>query len=88
MKPTAWLEHAVCRGKNPRLWFPLELKTSGPEFSPQGMRDAAEAKSYCRECPVRTECLEYGLYEESGIYGGRTARERRAIVKSRREKAS
>lgn len=85
---TDWKRSAACRGKNPRLWFPLELKTSGPEFGAQGMRDAAEAKSYCRECPTRAECLEYGLYEESGIYGGRTPRERRAIVKSRRGKAS
>lgn len=83
MKSVTWLEDAACRGKDPGLWFPSELKTSGPEFSPQGMRDAAEAKSYCQGCPVSVECLDYGLHEETGIYGGKTPRERRAIVRAK-----
>lgn len=38
-----------------------------------------DAKALCAACPVRTECLEYGLGEPTGIWGGRTARERRMI---------
>lgn len=34
------------------------------------------AKAVCRGCPVRTECLEFGLDEPTGIWGGRTLRER------------
>lgn len=38
-----------------------------------------DAKAVCAACPVRADCLEYGLAEPAGIWGGRTARERRYI---------
>jgi WhiB family redox-sensing transcriptional regulator len=44
-----------------------------------------EARSFCRACPVRTECLAHALDEriEFGVWGGATERERRALLRSR-----
>lgn len=42
------------------------------------------AKTICPGCPVRRECLAEGLDKrtwESGVYGGLTDRERRAVRK-------
>src|SRR3954464_346087 len=38
-----------------------------------------EARSFCRVCPVRTECLAHALDQriEFGVWGGMTERERR-----------
>lgn len=35
---------------------------------------------YCRHCPVKQECFEFGKDWE-GVYGGTTARQRRAFRK-------
>ena len=44
-----------------------------------------EARSFCRTCPVRTECLAHALDQriEFGVWGGATERERRALLRSR-----
>lgn len=48
-----------------------------------GPADFDEAKSYCRSCPVRAECLAYSLvcWERVGIWGGETETRRRATRK-------
>ena len=40
------------------------------------------AKRICRGCPVRSQCLQWSLEtpETSGVWGGLTARERRAVA--------
>lgn len=81
-----WMEQAACKGKEPALWFPLPLGgPNGPEFSAAEQRNVDRAKTYCRTCPTREECLEFGLHEEHGIYGGKTPRERRAILRNRND---
>jgi hypothetical protein len=47
-----------------------------------------DAREACDHCPVRAECLEFGLYEHFGIWGGRTYRERVRIIKARRRRAA
>ncbi|MFP5019298.1 WhiB family transcriptional regulator [Pseudonocardia phyllosphaerae] len=44
-----------------------------------------EAKEFCVRCPVRTECLAHALDNEidSGVWGGTTERERRALLRRR-----
>jgi WhiB family transcriptional regulator, redox-sensing transcriptional regulator len=44
-----------------------------------------EARSFCKACPVRTECLAHALDHriEFGVWGGTTERERRALLRSR-----
>src|SRR5277367_7044931 len=67
-----WTLRAACRGAAPDALF-----TSG----------AAQhrAKSVCRGCPVRTECLADALDNrvEFGVWGGLTERERRALLRRR-----
>src|SRR5580704_14512713 len=67
-----WTLRAACRGVAPD-----ELFTSG----------AAQhrAKSVCRGCPVRTECLADALDNrvEFGVWGGLTERERRSLLRRR-----
>jgi WhiB family transcriptional regulator, redox-sensing transcriptional regulator len=67
-----WTLRAACRGVAPDALF-----TSG----------AAQhrAKSVCRGCPVRTECLADALDNrvEFGVWGGLTERERRSLLRRR-----
>lgn len=44
-----------------------------------------EAKRVCFGCPVRTECLAAALDDqiEFGVWGGKTERERRALLRRR-----
>ncbi len=47
-------------------------------FFPEKGEKAEIAKSLCRECPILTQCAQYGLeFEyEHGIFGGLTVDER------------
>ncbi len=69
-----WQERANCLGVDPDLFFPERGAST------------REAKSVCRGCEVRFECLEYALShgEKFGIWGGLSERERRRV---RRERA-
>lgn len=60
-----WLQGAACAGKASERW--LKAKPS-------------EAVEICRGCPVRIECLHDALARKtSGIWGGLTLAERRAL---------
>lgn len=67
-----WASRAACREDSPDALF-----VSG----------AAQhrAKTVCRGCPVRTECLADALDNrvEFGVWGGLTERERRALLRRR-----
>ena len=55
-----------CLGHPHHMWFP-ELGDPG--------NGAVEAKKICSTCPVKQECLEYGIDTKSyGIWGGITLR--------------
>lgn len=72
---TAWLELAACRGRPTEWWYP----SAGDRFA------IGVARSICRTCPVRAECLAEALELEGdlpgsyryGIRGGLTAEQRR-----------
>jgi len=71
----AWQSDAACRGLGPALFFP-ELGHD---------RDVPKmAKAICADCPVRSECLEYGIHERFGIWGGLAIKERRVVLALRR----
>lgn len=38
-----------------------------------------EAKALCAKCPVRATCLERGMDEEFGVWGGLTRAERKRL---------
>jgi len=74
----AWMFHARCRGINPAEFFPSD--GTGVET----------AQRVCAACPVRPECLEYALLNriEHGVWGGASERERRRILRRRRDLAN
>jgi WhiB family redox-sensing transcriptional regulator len=66
----SWHARAACRGADPALFFAEQMES--------------EAKALCCCCPVRLDCLEAGLGEPWGVWGGLTARERRGERRRRR----
>ena len=71
---TDWRQQAACRSLDPDLFFPVS--TSGASLS-----DIEAAKRICQCCPVMTACLRRALDlgQVSGIWGGTTEDERRAL---------
>jgi WhiB family redox-sensing transcriptional regulator len=67
------MDDAVCRQVGVREFFPEKGETSL----------VAKAKGVCSVCTVIAECLEYGLNERFGIWGGTTEEERRNIRRRR-----
>jgi WhiB family redox-sensing transcriptional regulator len=74
----AWQDQANCRGANADLFFPERGAST------------RTAKSICRECQAREECLEFAITtgEKFGIWGGLSERERRRIRRDRQIAAS
>lgn len=69
-----WQEFARCAGMDPNIFFPE-----------RGDHHAMEtAKAVCSECPVRSQCLESGIGELQGVWGGTSRRERKQIRAQRR----
>jgi WhiB family redox-sensing transcriptional regulator len=70
-----WMLQARCRGAAPTEFFPSD-----------GLGVEA-AQRVCVNCPVRAECLEYALVNriEHGVWGGASERERRRILRRRRD---
>jgi WhiB family transcriptional regulator, redox-sensing transcriptional regulator len=69
------MSEGACRTAGPSLFFP-----------PDGVGVEA-AKQVCQRCPVQMECLDFALAEriEHGVWGGASERERRRILRRRRE---
>lgn len=83
----AWENRARCRGADKDLW------TSDTPGAP-GNAERALAKAECARCPVRADCLEFALAQPwgadqgTGIWGGCTWQERKAMLRARRESAA
>ncbi len=71
---TEWMARGKCRDMPPAIFFPSD-----------GLGVQA-AQRICADCPVAEECLEYALANriDHGVWGGRSERERRRILRSRR----
>lgn len=82
---TNWRDDAACQDADPDLFFPIG--TTGPT-----LYQIDEAKRICLACPVRERCLAWALEvgAASGIWGGTTEDERRALRRQagRRNRAS
>jgi WhiB family redox-sensing transcriptional regulator len=72
---TAWMAMGNCRNYPPAVFFPSD-----------GV-GVDRARKICADCPVSATCLEYALAEriEHGVWGGCSERERRRILKRRRD---
>jgi WhiB family redox-sensing transcriptional regulator len=71
----AWQLDASCSGLDPELFFPTRGESTN------------EAREVCAGCPVREPCIEMGMAEKNGIWGGLSERERRALRRRRRQSA-
>lgn len=74
-----WKDDALCKGLPTALFFPSNT---------ENRHDMEMAKTICRECPVRRECLTTYLYEEYGIWGGTNERQRRKLRRQIEKKRS
>ena len=77
MDEILWMRRGACRNHPPDRFFPSD--GVGVE----------RAKEICIECPVRDACLEFALEQriDHGVWGGCSERERRRIMKRRRQDA-
>lgn len=69
-----WRLHSACRNVDPELFWPVGNTAAA-------IAQAKEAKAVCRGCTVRVQCLRWALDsgEDTGVAGGMSARERRAL---------
>ena len=68
-----WVDHAACAGMDVDVFF-----LSGFE---------SQALAVCASCPVRLQCLDAGLEETDGVWGGLTPKRRRSERTRRRRMA-
>ncbi len=73
-----WRHRAACREEDPELFFPIG--TTGP-----ALLQIEEAKTVCRRCDVREQCLQFALEtgQDAGVWGGLSEDERRALKRRR-----
>ena len=78
-----WRSYAACRDVDPELFFPIG--NTGP-----ALRQIEEAKQICARCKVTEECLRWALDsgQDSGVWGGLSEDERRALKRRARVGAS
>jgi WhiB family redox-sensing transcriptional regulator len=69
-----WMVDGKCRELPPSVFFPSD-----------GL-GVQVAQRICADCPVADACLEYALANriDHGVWGGRSERERRRILRARR----
>jgi len=72
-----WMQKGSCAHQPPGTFFPSD--GVGVEV----------ARRICATCPVKEPCLEYALAHriEHGVWGGCSERERRRILRRRRQEA-
>lgn len=73
--PQSWAEDGLCRQVDPWIFFPEKA----------GLGTANQAKSVCRRCEVRVQCLEYALetHEAFGVWGGLSPQQRERLLRER-----
>ena len=74
---TRWMSEGNCAEKDPAIFFPSD--GVGVE----------KDKRICNGCGFQNQCLEYALINrvEHGVWGGASERQRRRILKARRQLA-
>jgi hypothetical protein len=69
-----WRDQAACQGMDIGIFYPLD--------SPGHGWGASKARYICRSCPVQAQCLQAGMTELWGIWGGLSPQERRARARA------
>jgi len=77
MRSPSWFDEAICRNSEIKAQY---LDTFFPESNTgHGANHLAQARKLCLKCPVRYECLEFGLEEPFGVWGGHSITQRKRI---------
>jgi len=76
VKGTDW-DKANCRGMNTEIFYLEERDLKYKDL------DNETVRKICFTCPIQKDCLQAGLDEEFGIWGGFTRRERTKIRNQR-----
>ena len=73
--PDDWRTQAICEAEDAELFYPVSFKGQTAE------RQIAEAKAFCRRCPVSANCLDWALEtrDQHAVAGGTTPAERNFI---------
>lgn len=71
-RPGSWVEDALCKEIGTEAFFPPDDKPVARDFY-------RKAKLICEGCKVSIQCLEYGLDEPYGVWGGMSPIEREMI---------
>lgn len=68
---------AACRGVDPDIFYPEQGEST------------KLARAICQLCKIKEECLEFALQNQElfGIWGGKSVRERKVILKARKKAA-
>jgi WhiB family transcriptional regulator, redox-sensing transcriptional regulator len=77
----SWYQDAACKGMNPKLFYAEGQSQASIEI-------VRRAREVCAGCSVRGECLEVGLTQDLGVWGGMSVEERRAVKRQRRRSAA
>jgi hypothetical protein len=67
---------AACRGQDPDIFF---IEGQFVVGSARYRQAVLRAKTFCDHCSMRQACLDYGMTQEIGIYGGTTSGQRRRM---------
>ena len=66
-----WLSEALCKGKHDAFWYPPVDSSIAPH--------TAIGKLVCEQCTVWESCLDAGIDENWGVWGGLSPLERDAM---------
>ena len=70
----SWRSQALCATDNP------SPEHNAKWFTGRGHNQKlADAVAICEQCPVRLECLAFGVWEKFGVWGGVSERARRNL---------
>jgi hypothetical protein len=66
----------------PEIFFPEDFraKSKGQDLEMAKLAEQT-AREICLRCPVMAKCLQVGMFEDYGIWGGSTAEQRKRIKK-------
>jgi WhiB family redox-sensing transcriptional regulator len=70
-----WIEQGECRGLPTAWWYPPA------PITPEASSLMRKAKRICFTCKVRAECLDAGMGEDYGIWGGLSPKQRQRLRK-------
>lgn len=62
----SWHTDAACAGMDPDIFYPNDPQPIGRPTNPAKPDGYAQARTVCGRCPVRDQCLQDAMTEESG----------------------